>query len=93
VSAIQCYLRKINIDQTHCEEVPTFIIAGHETTRYFSLRLAASTPAYSFFSVAVAWAIYALRNHPAVHAKLNTEARAFHTDTPTMDELNGMTYL
>ncbi|KAH9972118.1 cytochrome P450 [Lactifluus volemus] len=57
-------------------QVPTFIIAGHETT-----------------SVAVAWAIYALRNHPAVHAKLNTEARAFHTDTPTMDELNGMTYL
>ncbi|KAH9974279.1 cytochrome P450 [Lactifluus volemus] len=56
--------------------IPTFIIAGHETT-----------------SIAVAWAIYALRNDPAIHAKLNAEARAFHTDTPTMDELNGMTYL
>ncbi|KAI0245082.1 cytochrome P450 [Lactifluus subvellereus] len=44
-------------------------------------------------STAAAWALYALGCHPAVHAKLNVEARAFYTDTPSMDEFNGMTYL
>ena len=44
-------------------------------------------------SVAVTWSLYALGCNPIVHAKLNAEARAFHTDTPSMDELNGMTYL
>jgi Cytochrome P450 len=44
-------------------------------------------------STAVVWALYALGSYPAVHAKLNAEARAFYTDAPTMDELNGMTYL
>ena len=49
--------------------------------------------AYAFVSTAVAWAFYALGSNPAVHAKLNVEVRAFYTDTPSMDELNGMTYL
>jgi cytochrome P450 len=44
-------------------------------------------------SVAVAWALYALACHPATYAKLTAEARGFYTDTPSMDELNGMTYL
>jgi hypothetical protein len=44
-------------------------------------------------SVAVAWALYALACQPTAHAKLTAEARAYHTDTPSMDELNGMTYL
>ena len=44
-------------------------------------------------STAVAWALYALACHPAACAKLNAEARAFHTDAPSMDELNAMTYL
>ena len=44
-------------------------------------------------STAVVWALYALACHPAACAKLNAEARAFHTDAPSMDELNGMTYL
>ncbi|KAN0139247.1 Cytochrome P450 [Lactarius tabidus] len=60
----------------HSEEVPTFIIAGHETT-----------------STAVTWGLYALGGNSKVHDKLNAEARAFHTDTPSMDELNEMTYL
>ena len=44
-------------------------------------------------SAAVTWGLYALGCNPKVHAKLNAEARAFHTDTPSMDELNEMTYL
>jgi Cytochrome P450 len=64
-----------------------------QRSTYSLLRLATSTPAYSFLSASVAWTIYALSNHPAVHAKLNAEARAFHTDAPTVDEVNGMTYL
>jgi cytochrome P450 len=44
-------------------------------------------------STAVVWALYALGYHPVVCAKLKAEARAFHTDAPSMDELNGMTYL
>ncbi|KAI9463998.1 cytochrome P450 [Lactarius psammicola] len=57
-------------------QVPTFLIAGHETT-----------------STSLAWGLYALGCNPTVHAKLKAEARAFYTDTPSMDELNGMTYL
>ncbi|KAH9988110.1 cytochrome P450 [Russula compacta] len=63
-------------DEDILAQVPTFLIAGHETT-----------------STALAWALYALACHPAVHAKLNAETRAFHTDTPSMDELDRMTYL
>jgi cytochrome P450 len=44
-------------------------------------------------STAVVWALYALGCHPAACAKLKAEARAFHTDAPSMDEMNGMTYL
>ncbi|KAF8270046.1 cytochrome P450 [Lactarius quietus] len=63
-------------DEDILAQVPTFLIAGHETT-----------------STSVTWGLYALGCNPTVHAKLNAEARAFHTDTPTMDELNEMTYL
>jgi len=44
-------------------------------------------------STAAVWALYALACNPATCAKLNAEARAFYTDAPSMDELNGMTYL
>ncbi|KAI9513467.1 cytochrome P450, partial [Russula earlei] len=44
-------------------------------------------------SSAVVWAIYALGCHPSAYGKLTTEARGFYTDSPSMDELNGMTYL
>ncbi|KAH9968095.1 cytochrome P450 [Russula dissimulans] len=63
-------------DEEILAQVPTFLIAGHETT-----------------STAVAWALYALACHPAAYAKLTAEARGFSTDSPSMEELNGMTYL
>ncbi|KAI0258648.1 cytochrome P450 [Gloeopeniophorella convolvens] len=63
-------------DEEILSQVPTFLIAGHETT-----------------STAVVWALVALGSNPEVHTKLKVEARAFYTDSPTMDELNGMTYL
>ncbi|KAI9513462.1 cytochrome P450 [Russula earlei] len=44
-------------------------------------------------STATVWAIYALGCHPTAYAKLAKEARGFYTDSPSMDELNGMTYL
>ncbi|KAI9513472.1 cytochrome P450 [Russula earlei] len=44
-------------------------------------------------TTAIVWAIYALGCHPTAYAKLTTEARGFYTDSPSMDELNGMTYL
>ena len=45
------------------------------------------------FSTSVGWGLYALGSNPGVHDKLNAEARAFYTDTPSMEELNEMTYL
>ena len=48
---------------------------------------------HAILSFAIAWALYALGCHPEARAKLNAEARAFYTDSPSMDELNGMTYL
>lgn len=63
-------------DEDILAQVPTFLIAGHETT-----------------STSVAWGLYALGCNPRVHAKLNAEARACYTDTPSMEELNEMTYL
>ncbi|KAF8270004.1 cytochrome P450 [Lactarius quietus] len=63
-------------DEDILAQVPTFLIAGHETT-----------------SSSVTWGLYALGCNPTVHAKLNAEARAFHTDTPSMDELIEMKYL
>jgi len=44
-------------------------------------------------STALVWALYALACHPAAYAKLTAEARGFYTDSPPMEELNGMTYL
>jgi len=44
-------------------------------------------------STAIAWALYALACHPAPYAKLTAEAHGFYTDSPSMEELNGMMYL
>ncbi|KAH9968096.1 cytochrome P450 [Russula dissimulans] len=63
-------------DEEILAQVPTFLLAGHETT-----------------STAVVWALYALACNRAAYAKLTVEARGYYTDSPSMEELNGMTYL
>ncbi|KIY46390.1 cytochrome P450, partial [Fistulina hepatica ATCC 64428] len=63
-------------DEDVLAQVPTFFVAGHETT-----------------STATTWALLALSQHPDIQAKLREELFDAPTDTPTMDELNALTYL
>ncbi|KAF9036828.1 cytochrome P450 [Panaeolus papilionaceus] len=63
-------------DKEVLDQVPTFLVAGHETT-----------------STATTWALYALTQSPEVQDKLREELIAVSTDTPTMDELNSLSYL
>ncbi|KAJ7907669.1 cytochrome P450 [Mycena leptocephala] len=44
-------------------------------------------------STGTAWALYALALHPAVQEKLRVELRTLPTDTPSVDALNGLSYL
>ncbi|KAI0349610.1 cytochrome P450 [Trametes cingulata] len=60
----------------------------------------ALTCVYSFLiaghettSTATTWCLYALALHPDVQTKLRDELLTLRTDTPTMEELNGLTYL
>lgn len=57
-------------------EVPTFLVAGHETT-----------------STATSWTLYCLTQHPNVQRKLREELMQVSTDSPSMEELNGLHYL
>ncbi|KAF7985647.1 hypothetical protein HWV62_2167 [Athelia sp. TMB] len=63
-------------DKDVLAQVPTFLVAGHETT-----------------STATAWALYCLTQAPAVQRKLREELLRVSSDTPSMDELNGLHYL
>lgn len=44
-------------------------------------------------SMGVAWTLYALARNPEVERRLRTELRQMASDTPTMDEINALTYL
>lgn len=44
-------------------------------------------------SMGVGWTLYALARNPEVERRLRTELRQMASDTPTMDELNTLTYL
>ncbi|EIM87513.1 cytochrome P450 [Stereum hirsutum FP-91666 SS1] len=57
-------------------QVPTFLIAGHETT-----------------SSAVTWALWALAGDQECQTKLRANVLSVSSDTPTMDELNGLSCL
>ncbi|KAJ7724292.1 cytochrome P450, partial [Mycena olivaceomarginata] len=44
-------------------------------------------------SIATAWALHALSQHPAVQVKLRQELLTLSTDNPSMEELNSLPYL
>lgn len=76
-------------------EVPTFLAAGHETTRCvpFLLYIFLHRPIDGLNSTAVTWALYALTQNREAQTKLRNELLAVSTDVPTMDELASLTYL
>ena len=79
-------------------EIPTFLIAGHETTRYTSLCPSGIlqsnlTKSESWNSVTMAWALYSLSQNKDVQTKLREEVSNLSTDDPSMDDLNGLPYL
>ena len=75
-------------------EIPTFIIAGHETTRYACLSLGCSViEIYKFSSITMSWALYALSQNKEAQTKLREEIYNVSTDNPTMDDLNGLSYM
>ena len=74
-------------------EIPTFIIAGHETTRYFILYNWNWQILNHWHSVTMAWALYALSQNKEAQTKLREEVSELSTDNPSMDDLNGLQYL
>ncbi|KAK7038524.1 cytochrome P450 [Favolaschia claudopus] len=55
-------------------QVPTFLVAGHETT-------------------AASWTMFELAKNPEIQSRLRDELLSVDNDTPSMDELNTLTYL
>jgi hypothetical protein len=74
-------------------EVPTFLLAGHETTRWKLYPCSQYLAKFFCFSTAVAWTLFALSCHPTVQAALRAELRTCPTDFPTMEQLNSLPYL
>ncbi|KAJ3796242.1 cytochrome P450 [Lentinula aff. detonsa] len=70
-------------DEDVLAQIPTFFVAGHETTRQeFNLILLGTT-----------WALFALVQHLDVQRKLREELSTMATDNPTMEQLNSLPYL
>ncbi|KAJ6448700.1 cytochrome P450 [Mycena sanguinolenta] len=65
-------------------QIPSFLFAGHETTRFIASILICSS---------VSWALHALSLRPDVQSKLREEFLTLSTENPTMDELNSLPYL
>jgi hypothetical protein len=88
---IQLVIRRTSI------EIPTFLVAGHETTRYFishaSLLISNARPSTRTNGIAMAWALYALSVDTRIQSTLRDELITVPTQTPTMDELNALPYL
>ena len=78
-------------------EIPTFIIAGHETTRYANTSVPHMYEVEYVLnlghSIAMTWALYALTQDKQAQTKLRQEVSDVSTDNPTMDDLNGLPYL
>ncbi|VDC06076.1 unnamed protein product [Peniophora sp. CBMAI 1063] len=63
-------------DEEILAQVPTFLIAGHETT-----------------STLLTWTLFALTTSIETQSRLRAEVRAFHSDEPTLEDLNSLPYL
>ena len=76
-------------------EIPTFIIAGHETTRYIYPSQRYSVIENNKFptSVTMTWALYALSQNKDAQTRLREEIYNISTENPTMDDLNGMPFM
>ncbi|KAJ7140154.1 cytochrome P450 [Mycena crocata] len=64
-------------DEQVLAQVPTFLVAGHETTS----------------DACLTWALFALTQNLAVQKRLRDELLTLSTDNPTMDELNSLPFL
>jgi cytochrome P450 len=89
VTCVKCVWRVVVI------EVPTFLVAGHETTRYAKYLYFIHPHAHLiiYLSNATTWALYALCLSPTIQTKLREELYTIQTDNPSMDELNSLPYL
>ena len=76
-------------------EIPTFIIAGHETTRYTcpSLRHSEINNCESWRSITMTWTLYSLSQNKNAQTKLREEICNTSTNNPTMDDLNVLPYM
>ena len=79
-------------------EVPTFLVAGHETTRFVCPYIyQRSEPSLirprRLHSTAVTWILFFLSTNPGVQAKLRRELASVSTALPGMDELQALPYL
>ncbi|KAF8131021.1 cytochrome P450 [Boletus edulis] len=70
-------------DEDVLAQVPTFLVAGHETTRDLN----------AVQSTATTWALFAMTNTPETQMKLREELLSVDTETPSMDELMALPYL
>ncbi|KAF7362968.1 hypothetical protein MVEN_00648400 [Mycena venus] len=86
-------------DEDVIAQVPTFLVAGHETTRYM-LNHCPFIPVEDLSvlfscvsSTAVTWALFALTQNPTAQTRLREELLRVTAERPTMDELNALPYL
>ncbi|KAJ4000730.1 cytochrome P450 [Lentinula boryana] len=70
-------------DEDVLAQIPTFFVAGHETTRQES----------NLIILGTTWALFALVQHLDVQRKLREELSTMATDNPTMEQLNSLPYL
>lgn len=81
------------IDVLVIAEIPTFLVAGYETTRYCPSSFPANFDFTRKCSTATAWALFALTQAPDVQTKLREELLSLSTENPSMEELSALPYL
>ncbi|KAJ8072363.1 hypothetical protein PM082_015922 [Marasmius tenuissimus] len=75
-------------------QVPTFLAAGHETTRQVPLlSMLLTFKLTEVNSTATTLALYLLCTRPQVQQQLRAELSSVPTDSPSMDQLNALPFL